>query len=117
MKPAQLGISGGAFETAYKRTYPSKNVRRFVWIAFKPQASQRVGNRPASGMFAQDDAVLAPQESGINALIVEAILEQPIDVDASLVRKNAGANEAFLPGDLAPGSYTVKFSSGCGATG
>src|ERR1019366_5777227 len=100
MKHPQFGFPWGPFETAHKRAHPSEYRGGFVGLGFETQPSQCVGNRPGPGMFAEDDAMLTPQESGIDPLVVEAILEQAIDVDASLMGKNAGADEALLPGDL-----------------
>ena len=50
-----------------------------------------------AGMFAEHDAVLAPDQPRIETLIVVGMLEQTIDVDSGLVRKHARADHALLP--------------------
>ena len=49
-------------------------------------------------MFAEHDAVFAPDQLWIETLIVVGMLEQAIDVDSGLMREHARADHALLPG-------------------
>jgi hypothetical protein len=50
-----------------------------------------------SGVLAENDAMLAPDQTGIEALVVGRVLEQSVDVDSGLVGESAFADNTFLP--------------------
>ena len=54
-------------------------------------------------MFAEHHAMLAADLGGIEALVIQRILDEPIDVDAGFVREHAFAHDAFADRYRAPG--------------
>lgn len=55
-----------------------------------------VDHGAAPGMLAQHQAVLAPHLARIEALVIGAMLEQSVNVDAGLVGKHGAADDALV---------------------
>ena len=101
MEMFEVGRRGRALVSDGKPAHLSEYVLCQLFVDFDAKSRVSVNHSAGAGMLAEHQAMLAPDEFRVEALVVRRVLEHPVYVDAGFVREHTLADDTFVGGNRA----------------